>query len=700
MKKLMTLIASIWTGLNIDFIKLFNSIGVVLAGALVLTIVLIIMLSRRYRKLETQNKENVNHNTLRQTFIDAVDDFIYLKDENLKYVFVNKKFEELFDKPQTEIIGKRDAELTDNELIKACQVTDLSVQKEKLVISESIKSGDKIYQSKKFPVRFLNGKYGVGGFIEDITEKYHNERKSRKALERNIILVDILSRKYDSIEEQFNYALKEIIRLTESLYGYIFRYSEEDKEFTLQSWSEGVMAECAVIERLTKYQLSKMGLWGEVVRQRKPIIINDFQSSNPLKKGYPEGHVPLTRFMSVPIFIEDRIVACVGLANKNEDYDDDDIYHVTALIHGVWNNKERQEAVLQMQKYNEEVKHLSFHDALTGLYNRRFFEEELKRLDTPRNLPLSIVMGDVDGLKLTNDIFGHEAGDMLIKTAAQIMKKCCRADDIIARWGGDEYIILLPKTTTEEAESIAQRIKKSLADVKIHAIKGSISMGCGTKYSAEEDVQRAIETADEKMYLEKTLSSKNFNSQAIKEILDTLFTILPGAEAHLRRVSELSGKIGEKLGLSEHTLNKLKNAAMLHDIGLISIDKNILKKKSGFSCYELEKIRQCPVIGFRILHSNADTIELADYVFCHQERWDGAGYPKGLKGEDIPLLSRIIALAEKYDQLLTGFMCNEKLSGPEAVNFIQNNSGTLFDPKVVNAFLDIIPQFSFDTSAL
>lgn len=460
------------------------------------------------------------------------------------------------------------------------------------------------------------------------------------------------------------------------------------------------MAECAVIEKLTKYQLSKMGLWGEVVRQRKAIIINDFQSPNPLKKGYPEGHVPLTKFMSVPIFIEDRIVACVGLANKYEDYDHDDIYHVTALMHGVWNHKERQEAVLQMQKYNEEVKHLSFHDALTGLYNRRFFEGELKRLDTPRNLPLSIVMGDVNGLKLANDIFGHEAGDMLIKTAALMMKKCCRADDIIARWGGDEYIILLPRTTTEEAEKIAQRIKKSLADTRIHAIKGSISMGCGTKYNAGEDVQRAIEAAEEKMYLEKTLNSKKFNKQAIEEILDALFTILPGVEAHSRRVSELSGRIGEKMGLSEHELNKLKSAAMLHDIGMIAIDKKILKKKSDFTYHELEKIRQCPVIGFRILNSNADTIELADHVFCHQERWDGTGYPKGLKGEEIPLLSRIIALAEKYDQLLTGFMCNEKLSLPEAVNFVRDNSGILFDPKVVNAFLAIIPHFSFDNSGL
>lgn len=646
------------------------------------------------------NKENINYNELFRIFIDAVDDFVFLKDENLRYVFVNEKLEKLFGKPQNEIIGKSDDELEENELIKAIRSTDVTVQQEGISVSEAIKFGDKIYQSKKFPVRFLNGKFGVGGFIEDITKKYRNERKSRKALERNMILVDIMSRKYDSIEEHFDYALNKLIRLTDSKYGYIFLYSEEDKEFTLQSWSEGVMAECALIEKLSRYQLSKMGLWGEVVRQRRPIIINDFQSPNPLKRGYPEGHVPLTKFMSVPIFIDNRIVATVGLANKEEDYDDDDIYHVTALMHGVWNHKERQEAFMQMKKYNDEVIHLSYHDALTGLYNRRFFEEEVKRLDTQRNLPLSIVMGDVNGLKMANDIFGHEAGDMLLKTAAQIMKKCCRADDIIARWGGDEYIILLPKTTTEEAEKIARRIKTSLAETKIYAIYGSISIGCGTKHFAHEDIQRVIEAAEEKMYLEKTLGSKKFNKQIIKEIMDTLITILPGAEDHFRRVSILSGKIGERLGLPEHELNKLKSAALLHDIGLIAIDRKILGKKGNFTENDMEKFRQCPVIGFRILNSSPDALELAEYVLSHQERWDGTGYPKGLKGEEIPFLSRIIALAKKYDQSRHGFMCNEKMSVNEAVKYIRDNSGILFDPKVVSAFIDVISNLSFDDSGL
>ena len=137
--------------------------------------------------------------------------------------------------------------------------------------------------------------------------------------------------------------------------------------------------------------------------------------------------------------------------------------------------------ITERKIYEEHLTLMSFHDHLTGLYNRRFFEEELKRLDTERQLPLSFIMGDLNGLKIINDVFGHSEGDRLLKEVAEILKKVCRSDDILARWGGDEFVILLPKTSISNAEEIVERIKKECKKTNSQKIPASLSIGAATK---------------------------------------------------------------------------------------------------------------------------------------------------------------------------------------------------------------------------
>lgn len=206
----------------------------------------------------------------------------------------------------------------------------------------------------------------------------------------------------------------------------------------------------------------------------------------------------------------------------------------------------------------EKIEFLSYHDQLTGLYNRRFYEEELKRLDTKRNLPLTIVMGDVNGLKLTNDSFGHSVGDQMLKKAAGAMELGCRDDDIIARIGGDEFVVLLPKTDAAESEKIIKRIKVLLSKEKLGAIDLSVSFGYETKNNEEENVAAVIKKADDYMYKRKVFESPRMRANTISAIINTLHEKNREEEQHLNRVSRLCKSMGEALGLEEHKVEKIR----------------------------------------------------------------------------------------------------------------------------------------------
>lgn len=177
-------------------------------------------------------------------------------------------------------------------------------------------------------------------------------------------LVDILQHPSDTIQEFLDYVLKQAIELSQSRIGYIYHYHEESCEFVLNTWSEEVMEACHVEKRETTYQLDKTGIWGEAVRQRKPIIINEFQKENPLKKGCPKGHVVMTNFLTIPIFKKEKIVGVVGLANKESDYDEADIISITLLMEAVWTVTESKKAEQALAESEERFRAL--HNASFG----------------------------------------------------------------------------------------------------------------------------------------------------------------------------------------------------------------------------------------------------------------------------------------------------------------------------------------------
>jgi len=344
--------------------------------------------------------------------------------------------------------------------------------------------------------------------------------------------------------------------------------------------------------------------------------------------------------------------------------------------------------VTEEKRRQDEIYYMSYYDSLTGLYNRRFFEEELKRIDTERNLPISIIMGDCNGLKLTNDAFGHSEGDKLLMKAANAIKSACRADDIAARWGGDEFIILLPKTKKEDAETIVKRIKNKCSEMKVGSINVSISFGYDTKQNVSEDVFKILKSAEDYMYKHKVVESNSMRGNIINAIFNTLHEKNPNIENHSKRVSQLCQRIGEAMQLPETEIYELKVSGLLHDIGKIAIDESILKKSEPLTEQEWNEIKRHSDIGYRILNASPEMTEIAQYILSHHERYDGTGYPRRLKQEEIPLISRIITVADAYDAMTNERAYKKTLDKDAAVEELINNKWTQFDPYIVDIFIE------------
>ncbi len=352
--------------------------------------------------------------------------------------------------------------------------------------------------------------------------------------------------------------------------------------------------------------------------------------------------------------------------------------------------------ITESKKQFLQIQYLNDHDRLTGLFNRQYYETTKNTLDKQKYFPLTILLADINGLKLINDAFGYDTGDLIIMQTAEVLQKCCKDGEMLARVGGDEFAILMPHVGFEEAYERIANIRETFetynASLKDKTKVVNLSIGCSTKEDESIDISEVEKTADANMSRRKLFDQKSHHNAILTSIMTTLFERSFETEEHAQRIAQLCKIVGVNMGLSHDDIDKLHLFSMLHDIGKVGVSDRILKKPDKLNEEEWSEMRKHPEIGYRIAMTSPDFAPVAEFILAHHERWDGSGYPNGLAGEKIPLLSRILAVADAYDAMTQDRIYHKAMSHEHAINEIRNNAGTQFDPYVVEVFLRVMEE--------
>ncbi len=340
----------------------------------------------------------------------------------------------------------------------------------------------------------------------------------------------------------------------------------------------------------------------------------------------------------------------------------------------------------------DKIEYVTFHDDLTNLYNRSFFQKNAERLASEEFYPLSAIFIDVDKLKLTNDAFGHQVGDKLLNKASDVIENSCRGEDLIFRWGGDEIVVLLPKTNKEEAGKVFDRIKRNADEAEFKPIGLNLSLGIATEENYVEGLgtDHVLRKAEERMYENKMEKQEEITREILKTISDRLKD-KSGVIDHSERVEKLAVKLGKKLDLSENQLEKVALTARYHDIGKVFMKKRLLESDFEELAEQKEqRLKDHPETGHQILKELHGLEKAARPVLYHHEWWNGEGFPRGINGEEIPYISRIVSVVNVYDFLRHPLEnTREKMTEEEALQKLKKRSGSQFDPAIVEAFVEM-----------
>ena len=565
--------------------------------------------------------------------VDAVPQSIWIKDKDLRFIYTNKRYIDINNIKKGNIIGLCEEDLYRKEIAdksnEMCSkaLNSMSTVKEKRYTNEGIK----VY-STVFPLIDDNGKLeGIAG-----------------------IDIPIIS-KEESITEMILDSLQAGIFYKDRELGYLYTNKKFDDLLSKDKES--------IIENKNPLNESICESKNKFIQEDKKV----FETKKTVKKEEKielgNGENLYTEIIKTPV-----------LNDNNE------VSGIIGLLLDITDRK----------KIEKKLKYLSYTDILTKVYNRTCFEEKAKKIFKEENLPMGIIMGDTNGLKIVNDTLGHEEGDELLKLTTKVLKDVCKGNELIFRIGGDEFAIIIPKAKENECETLIKNIIDSCNNYKHDLIKISIALGYSVTYDLDKSIYDTLKEAEDMVYRKKLLEKNSFNSSVISSLQATLQEKSLETKAHTERVVENSIKIGERLSLPLSVMDELILVAKLHDIGKIWINESILLKLDNLTEEEFGIIKSHTEKGYRIIKAANHLESVAKGVLTHHERWDGNGYPLKLKEEKIPLIARIVSVADAYDVMTTNRVYKNALSKDEAIRELKKNSGKQFDPNIVKVFIECL----------
>ena len=346
---------------------------------------------------------------------------------------------------------------------------------------------------------------------------------------------------------------------------------------------------------------------------------------------------------------------------------------------------------------SETVQNVSIYDTLTGLYNKKFFESLLMRIDYKKVKPVSAIIIDINGLEYINAKIGYEAGDKLLKSVSDLIKETCVDSDVIARTGSSEFSILMAATEESQANGVAENINRKFMNMDGEEL--TLAIGVYQMPGTDEKILLTMQNARKNMIFAKMLDKSSSSSSIITMLMETLSAFSQEAVEHSERLKIMALNFGKFLGLSPAEVNKLAVAAQLHDVGKIGVPNSILNKNGPLDEQEMELVKRHPEIGYNILKSIPFLEGAAIDVFQHHEYYDGKGYPNGLKGNEIGLNGRIINILDSFDIMTHDRVYAETKTVEEALSDIKERSGKQYDPYLVEEFHKCIAGKLFTNKA-
>ena len=576
--------------------------------------------------------------------IENIPQPIWIKDLDSRFIYANDEYKKIYKEKVKEIIGAKNEDIFDEALAQRYNNQCNSVIES---LEPSIAEGyiDGVYRKCTiFPLIDTNGCLqaiaGIDTNIEIVKEKDKVIEEQESLLK---VIVDTLPGMvfYKDIEGKYIYTNEE----------YTEFHKKNDVHDLIGKNDFDIQASNELAITFVKHDQ-------EIIKNKRPIFTDLLISNEGGKKIYRE-------VIKKPVIDKDK--KTIG---------------IVGLILDVTEKKETE----------ERLRYLSYTDILTGAYNRTYFEEKAQEFLAEEYLPVGVIMGDVNGLKITNDTVGHVEGDKLLQIIAKVLKDACKEGDLVFRIGGDEFAILIPNTSKDECKIIINKILENCKEYKNQLIDISIALGTSVTSHLEKSIYDTLKEAEDKVYRHKLLQENSINSSIMYSLRMGLEAKSVETEEHTERVLENAISIGEKLSLSMSEMDELLIVAHLHDIGKIGISEEILLKPGKLTDEEFETIKTHTEKGYRIVKASNQLDGVARGVLTHHERWDGNGYPLKLKGEEIPLVARIVSVADSYDVMTHDRVYKKAMSVEDAVEELKICSGRHFDPEIVSIFIEYLEE--------